>query len=122
MKERLQFDDTRLPPLPCERFRHWFDEFNADAISLIFPTGFMNNPSSMFGHTFLRVDGKDQTPQTRILAYTINYAAQLPPDAGIEYAYKGLFGPIQGISLRSPIISKCRNIGISTIEISGNTD
>jgi hypothetical protein len=96
LKERLQFDDLRLPPLPCERFRNWFDEFNADAISLIFPTGFMNNPSSMFGHTFLRVDGKDQTPQTRILAYTINYAAQLPPDAGIEYAFKGLAGAYPG--------------------------
>ena len=96
LKERLQFDDTRLPPLPCERFRQWFDEFNAEAISLIFPTGFMNNPSSMFGHTFLRVDGKDQTPQTRILAYTINYAAQLPPDAGIEYAFKGLAGMYPG--------------------------
>ena len=96
LKERLQFDDVRLPPLPCERFRKWFDEFNAEAISLIFPTGFMNNPSSMFGHTFLRVDGKDQTPQTRILAYTINYAAQLPPDAGIEYAFKGVVGSYQG--------------------------
>lgn len=96
LKERLQFDDTRLPSSPCERFRQWFDEFNADAISLIFPTGFMNNPSSMFGHTFLRVDGKDQTPQTRILAYTINYAAQLPPDAGIEYAFKGLAGMYPG--------------------------
>lgn len=96
LKERLQFDDTRLPPLTCERFRQWFDEFNADAISLIFPTGFMNNPSSMFGHTFLRVDGRDQTPQTRILAYTINYAAQLPPDAGIEYAVKGVVGSYPG--------------------------
>lgn len=96
LKERLLFDDARLPPLPCERFKNWFDEFNAEAISLIFPTGFMNNPSSMFGHTFLRVDGKDQTPQTRILAYTINYAAQLPPNAGLEYVVKGLVGMYPG--------------------------
>lgn len=96
LKERLQFETERLPPLSCERFKQWFDEFNAEAISLIFPTGFMNNPSSMFGHTFLRVDGKEQTPQTRILAYTINYAAQLPPDAGIEYAVKGLVGAYPG--------------------------
>jgi len=96
LQERLQFDGARLPPLPCERFRQWFDEFNAEAISLIFPTGFMNNPSSMFGHTFLRVDGKDQTPQTRILAYTINYAAELPPDTGIEYVFKGVAGMYPG--------------------------
>ena len=96
LKERLEFDDARLPPLPCERFTQWFEEFNADTISIIFPTGFMNNPSSMFGHTFLRVDAKGQTPQTRILAYTINYAAQLPPNAGPEYAVKGVFGAYQG--------------------------
>ncbi len=106
LKERLQIDDTRLPPLPCERFRQWFEEFNAEAISLIFPTGFMNNPSSMFGHTFLRVDGKDQTPQTRILAYTINYAAQLPPDAGIEYAFKGLAGMYPGYFTTIPYYLK----------------
>lgn len=96
LNEKLQFDATRLPPQPCERFTHWFDEFNAAAITIIFPSGFMNNPSSMFGHTFLRVDGQEQTPQTRILAYTINYAAQLPADAGLEYAIKGIFGAYPG--------------------------
>ena len=96
LNEKLQFDERRLPSQPCERFTRWFDEFNAAAITVIFPAGFMNNPSSMFGHTFLRVDGKEQTPQTRILAYTINYAAQLPPDAGLEYAIKGVFGAYPG--------------------------
>ena len=96
LNEKLQFDERRLPSQPCERFTRWFDEFNAAAITVIFPAGFMNNPASMFGHTFLRVDGKEQTPQTRILAYTINYAAQLPPDAGLEYAIKGVFGAYPG--------------------------
>jgi len=96
LKEKLQFDEHRLPTQPCERFWRWFNEFNAEAISVIFPTGFMNNPSSMFGHTFLRIDAKGQTPQTRILAYTINYAAQLPPDTGPEYAIKGIFGGYPG--------------------------
>ena len=63
---------------------------------MIFPSAYMGNPASMFGHTFLRVDPKDQTEQTRILAYTINYAAEVPPDAGIEFAYKGIFGGYQG--------------------------
>jgi len=96
LNEKLQFDERRLPQQPCERFTRWYDEFNAAAITVIFPSGFMNNPSSMFGHTFLRVDGKEQTPQTRILAYTINYAAQLPPDAGLGYAIKGIFGAYPG--------------------------
>jgi len=96
LKEKLHFDERRLPPQFCERFTRWFNEFNAQSISVIFPTGFMNNPASMFGHTFLRIDGKGQTPQTRILDYTINYAAEVPPNAGPEYAIKGIFGGYRG--------------------------
>ncbi|HET8720867.1 MAG TPA: DUF4105 domain-containing protein [Nitrospira sp.] len=96
LKEQLQFDERRLTPQPCERFTRWFNEFNPQSISVIFPTGFMNNPASMFGHTFLRIDSKGQTPQTRILDYTINYAAEVPPNAGPEYAIKGVFGGYRG--------------------------
>ena len=96
LKEKLHFDERRLPTQFCERFTRWFNEFNAQSISVIFPTGFMNNPASMFGHTFLRIDAKGQTPQTRILDYTINYAAEVPPNAGPEYAIKGIFGGYRG--------------------------
>jgi hypothetical protein len=78
LNEKLKFDKTKLPPRPCERFHQWLDEFDAEYISMIFPSAYMGNPASMFGHTFLRVDPKDQTEQTRILAYTINYAAEVP--------------------------------------------
>ena len=50
----------------------------------------------MFGHTLLRVDQKGQTEQTRILAYTINYAADVPPDAGMAYPIRGIFGGYRG--------------------------
>jgi len=106
LKDKLQFDDRRLPAQPCERFWRWFNEFNAESISVIFPTGFMNNPSSMFGHTFLRIDAKGQTPYTRILAYTINYAAEVPPDEGPAYAFKGIFGAYPGYFTTIPYYLK----------------
>jgi len=96
LKERLNFDPIRLPPLACERFHRWYEDFEAQSISLIFPSAFLNNPASMFGHTLFRVDQKGQTEQTRILAYTINYAAQVPPDAGIAFPVKGIFGIYKG--------------------------
>lgn len=96
LRERLQFDDSRLPKLACERFDRWFVDFEAQSITLIFPSAFLNNPASMFGHTLLRVDQKGQTEQTRILAYTINYAADVPPDAGIAYPIRGIFGGYRG--------------------------
>jgi hypothetical protein len=96
LKERLTFDAARLPAISCERFDRWYADFEAQSITLIFPSAFMNNPASMFGHTLLRVDQKGQTEQTRILAYTINYAADVPPDAGIAYPIKGIFGFYKG--------------------------
>ena len=92
LRERLQFDDSRLPKMACERFDRWFNDFEAHSITLIFPSAYLNNPASMFGHTFLRIDQKGQTEQTRILAYTINFAAYVPPDAGIAYPILGIFG------------------------------
>jgi hypothetical protein len=96
LRERLQFDDSRLPKMACERFDRWFNDFEAQSITLIFPSAFLNNPASMFGHTFLRIDQRGQTEQTRILAYTINYAAYVPPDAGIAYPIRGMFGGYSG--------------------------
>jgi hypothetical protein len=96
LRDRLRFDETRLPPMACDRFERWFADFEAQSITLIFPSAFMNNPASMFGHTLLRVDQKGQTEQTRILAYTINYAADVPPDSGLAYPIRGIFGGYRG--------------------------
>jgi hypothetical protein len=96
LRNQLHFDETRLPPIACERFERWFTDFEAQSITLIFPSAFLNNPASMFGHTLLRVDQRGQTDNTRILAYTINYAADVPPDAGIAYPIRGIFGGYRG--------------------------
>ncbi|MBU6481296.1 MAG: DUF4105 domain-containing protein [Nitrospirae bacterium] len=106
LRERLQFDDSRLPKLACERFDRWFNEFEAQSITLIFPSAFLNNPASMFGHTFLRIDQKGQTEQTRILAQTINFAAYVPPDAGIAYPIRGIFGGYSGYFSTYPYYMK----------------
>lgn len=96
LKEQLSFDDSRLRPMACDRFTQWFAGFEAQSISLIFPAAFMNNPASMFGHTFLRVDQRGQTAQTRLLAYTINFAADVPPGSNLDYPIRGIFGGYRG--------------------------
>jgi hypothetical protein len=94
--EQLTFDPIQLPPMPCERFERWIEEFHARSVTLVFPSAFMNNPASMFGHTFLRIDQEGQTAQTRLLAYTINFAADVPPDEGLAYPVRGIFGGYRG--------------------------
>ena len=96
LKEQLSFDDNRLTPMKCDRFERWFAEFDAQSVSLIFASAFMNNPASMFGHTFLRVDQRGQTAQTRLLAYTINFAADVPQGSNLDYPIRGIFGGYRG--------------------------
>lgn len=96
LKERLTFDERRLPPKDCDRFQNWMQGLNPQSITLIFPSAFMNNPASMFGHSLFRVDRQGQTAQTRILAYTINFMADVPDDEGIMFAVRGIAGGYKG--------------------------
>ena len=111
LKSALAIDENRLPPEPCERFRSWYKELNPASLSLIFPAAFLNNPASTFGHLLLRVDQKGQTESTRILAYTINYAAELPPNTGVEYVYLGVFGGYTGYFSTMPYYLKAKEYG-----------
>jgi len=83
--------------LNCSELQQWQSAIDADSITLVFPTAFMNNPSSMFGHTLLRIDAKDQTRNKELVAFAVNFAA-VPDldDNPITYAYKGLVGAYPG--------------------------
>jgi len=96
LKEELGFDRVLLPEQDCKRFNKWIKAIDPESVTLIFPSSYMNNPSSMFGHTLLRIDQKGQTEQTRILAYVINYAASVTTENGFIYAYNGLAGGFEG--------------------------
>ncbi len=111
LRQQLQFDETHLPVEHCERFEHWLKELNPASVTLIFPAAFMNNPVSMFGHSFLRIDQRGQTEHTRILAYTINYAAEVPPNVGVEFAFNGIFGGYKGFFSTIPYYIKVQEYG-----------
>jgi len=108
LQEQLNWNPTFFTQESCNKFDAWLSELNPQGISLIFPSAYMNNPASMFGHSFLRIDQQGQTEHTRILAYTINYAAEVPPDAGIEFAYKGIFGGYKGYFMSPPYYLKVK--------------
>lgn len=108
LKERLAFDERRLPPKDCDRFKTWMQGLNPQSITLIFPSAFMNNPASMFGHSLFRVDRQGQTAQTRLLAYTINFMADVPDEEGIMFAVRGLTGGYQGTFSAIPYYLKVK--------------
>lgn len=106
LKETLPIDPARLPTPDCPVLDNTLRAINPKSASLIFASGHMNAPASMFGHTFLRLDGAYESP---LLSYAVNYAATInPKDSGIAYAFKGIFGYYPGYYSILPYYAKVR--------------
>ncbi len=84
---------------------------NPDAVTLIFPAAYLNNPASMFGHTLLRIDSRTRNEQTRLLDYTVNYAASTQQERGFTFAMKGLFGGYHGSFSVAPYYAQVKRYG-----------
>ena len=108
LKDELHFDPVRLPEQPCGRFKHWRESLDPHEITLVFPVAYLNNPASMYGHTLLRVDTRDQDEHTRLLAYSISYAAATDETSGLVFAVKGLTGGYPGMFSVAPYYLKVR--------------
>lgn len=67
-----------------------------EQVTLVFPAAYLNNPSSMFGHTLLRLDRAGQDERTRLLSYAVNYGAEVGDDNGLLFAIHGLTGGYPG--------------------------
>lgn len=103
---RLGFDPQQLTPRTCQRFKDWRNYMDPIGVALVFPAAFLNNPASMFGHTFLRIDGRGQTDKSRLLAHTINFMASTQENSGILYTLKGLMGGYAGNFNHGPYYEK----------------
>src|SRR5690606_3184747 len=55
LRQQLQFDAARLPPVACPEFENWYATLNPGAVTLVFPSAYLNSPASMYGHTLLRI-------------------------------------------------------------------
>jgi Domain of unknown function (DUF4105) len=96
LKAELGWDPERVTEQFCPKFAAWLATIDAERVTLIFPAAYMNNPSSMFGHTFLRFDRAEQDERTRLLSYAVNYGAAVDDDNGLRFAIYGLTGGYPG--------------------------
>ncbi len=108
--QQLQIDARHLPQVNCPEFETWFNQIKPHKATLIYATDFMGNPSSMFGHTLLRLDPKDQK-QLNLVSYAINYAATVTGQDNWSYAWKGLTGQYPGEYSLMPYYRKVKEYG-----------
>src|SRR5262249_13315921 len=92
LSSRLGFEAPRR----CPRFEEWREAISAEGVTLVFADSFLNNPASMYGHTFLRLKRRAAGAGEDLLDYTINFAGTPDTDNGVLYAVRGIYGAFPG--------------------------
>lgn len=115
LKAELGFDPARLTEQPCPRFEKFKTGTRAKSVSVVFSSYYLNNPSSAFGHSFIRLNksehpsaGAPTRPRNELLDYGINYAAVMDGANPVVYAFKGMFGLYPGTFTSVPYYYKVR--------------
>lgn len=107
LRQRLQIETSRLPLVTCSDYAEWRSTIKAGSATLVFPTYQLNSPSSMFGHTLLRLDPIEGKGWSEWLSYAVNFGANISnDDNSIAYAWKGLTGGYPGQFIVMPYFKK----------------
>jgi hypothetical protein len=110
LMQQLNISEQQLPELSCPDLERWIGEVKPYKATLIYATDFMGNPSSMFGHTLLRLDPKDQQ-ELKLISYAVNYAATVDSNDNWSFAWKGLTGQYPGEYSLMPYYRKVKEYG-----------
>jgi hypothetical protein len=95
LRDQLELDT--LPQPDCNEYREFRALVQATRVVLVFPSYYLNSPSSMFGHTLLRLDRGEADGGSEYLSFAVNFGALVDPDDnGLFYAFKGLTGGYPG--------------------------
>jgi hypothetical protein len=95
---------------PCVDYEKFRTRIAAHSATLIFSSYYVNNPSSAFGHTLLRLNRSPvgATSGGELSDFGINYAAFQTTDNPILYTVMGLAGGFRGIFSNLPYYYKVR--------------
>lgn len=77
----------------CKKYQEIVSFKDTIKVNLVFPTGYINSPASMFGHTLLTVQSQYNPG---LLSSAINYAANTNETFGPLFAFRGIFGFYKG--------------------------
>ncbi|MBR2299808.1 MAG: DUF4105 domain-containing protein [Alphaproteobacteria bacterium] len=79
----------------CEDFEQFKKDLKPNGVTMLFTDAYMNNSSSLFGHTLFRID--TARSGTQLLAHGVNYGAYTNGyETSPFYAIYGLLGFFQG--------------------------
>lgn len=87
--------DPKLKRGECDKLEEFMAMFKEpETVSVVFSSAYANNPASMFGHSFLKVNSKKRSDLTDI---GLNYAAYVSDDENpFAFMYFGVTGGYRG--------------------------
>lgn len=89
IRDQLEIDSEKYPRLFCEKA----EMIEPKRATIVFPTYFLNNPASMFGHTFINISTEYSN---QLLSNAVNYSAYTGTANGCFYTFNGVFGLFKG--------------------------
>lgn len=106
LEKQLSIHTDTLPLVHCKEYRQWREHAHGDTVTLIFPAYNLSSPSSMFGHTLLRLDTSDNS-SSEWLSLAVNFGANINnTDNSLVYAFRGLAGGYPGTFVIQPYYKK----------------
>lgn len=106
LSKQLGWQDDK-PLAHCKKYNKWRSQIQARRAILVFPASYLNSPSSMFGHTLIRLDKGPNSPAW--LSWAINYGAVVDDDDNsLLYAWRGISGGYPGRFSIEPYANKLR--------------
>jgi hypothetical protein len=109
LKNKLDIDNTKLPEVTCSEYKQWRTMVPDARVTLVFPAYHLNSPSSMFGHTLLRLDPAENKKSSDWLSMAVNFGANVREgDNSLFYAFRGLSGGYPGFFIVAPYFKKIR--------------
>lgn len=111
LTRELGWDLTRIDLPSCPRFEEFLTTLAPKSITLVFSSYFLNNPSSAFGHVFLRINKREHAgtrERQELLDFGIDFAAQVDTGNALVYVFKGMTGLFRGVYGKVPYYFKVR--------------
>ncbi len=98
---------TENEPLAhCSEYLEWRRQIPSARAVLVFPASYLNSPSSMFGHTLMRLDAST-APENVWGSWAVNFGAVTTgQDNSALYVWRGLAGGYPGHFSIVPYVSK----------------
>ena len=109
LKNKLNINESKLPSVACIQYNQWRTLVPDEQVTLVFPAYHLNSPSSMFGHTLLRLDPAPNKKSSDWLSMAVNFGANVREgDNSLFYAFRGLSGGYPGFFIVAPYFKKIK--------------